>query len=53
MNITLDTIINDDPTLKFYLREAVLDLKLIDHQVSVMGAALMIAIDRWINTNYQ
>ena len=50
--ISLNTIINDDPTLKFFLREARLDLSFIDHQVNLMGAALLVALDKWIDHNF-
>jgi hypothetical protein len=50
--ISLDTIINDDPTLKFLLREARFDIKLLDHQISLCGSAIKIAISKWIDKNY-
>lgn len=50
----LDVVINSDPTLRFFLREAKLDIKSgnFDHQVNVMGTAIMIAINKNLHNKY-
>lgn len=50
--VSLDTIINNDPTLKFFLRDSKIDYALLDHQVNVKCAAISIAIDKFLDINY-
>jgi hypothetical protein len=49
--VSLDAIINNDPTLKFFLRDTKIDYELLDHQVNVKSIAILIAIDKFVDIN--
>jgi len=51
--IPFDSVVNADPTLKFLIRDAQFDFENLDHQMRVRGAAIVIAINKWINLNYK
>lgn len=48
MNDRFENIVQSDPTLRFFLRETTLEYDLLDHQVDVKCAAIMIAINKFI-----
>lgn len=50
--ISFDDIVNSDPTLKYLIRDSEFDFENLEHQMRVRGAAILIAIDRWIVANY-
>ena len=52
-DITLDNVIDSDPTLRYFIREAHFDFDLLEHQMTVRCAALKIAIARWIDIKYR
>lgn len=47
--LTLSQIIDRDPTLRFLLREATIDPKIIDYQIEVKIAAYRVALGYWLN----
>ena len=51
-HISFENVVEADPTLKFFLREATMDFDKLEHQANVMGGALLIAINKWIDLNY-
>lgn len=51
--ISFDTIVDNDPTLKYLIKDSCFDFDNLDHQVRVRGAAIVMAIGKWINTNYK
>ena len=51
-NITLDNVIDSDPTLRYLIRDAVFDFENLEWQVRLRCAALNIAISKWINLKY-
>lgn len=50
--IEFETVVQADPTLKFFLREATLDFDKLEHQINVMGSCVVIAISKWIDLKY-
>jgi len=52
-NLTLDNVIDSDPTLRFLIREANFDFENLEWQMRVRCAALNIAITKWINLKYR
>jgi len=50
--IPFDTIVDSDPTLRFLIRESEFSFELLEHQARVRGAAIVLAIGKWIDTNY-
>jgi NADH:ubiquinone oxidoreductase subunit F (NADH-binding) len=52
-HIKFEDVVNADPTLRFFLREAPMDFDLLEHQAQIMGAALMIVINKWLDLNYK
>jgi len=50
--IPFEYVVQTDPTLNFFLREAKLDFDLLEHQTSIMASCVVIAINRWIDLNY-
>jgi hypothetical protein len=51
-NLTLDNVINSDPTLRYFIKEATFDFENLEWQMSVSCAALKIAMAKWINLKY-
>lgn len=51
-HIEFEEIVQADPTLKYLLRDAQMSYDLLEHQMNVRGAAIQIAIMKWLNTNY-
>jgi len=50
--ITLDDVIQADPTLRFFLREAEYDYDRLDWQLEIKSAAILIAITKWLDLKY-
>lgn len=50
--VPIDTIINNDPTLKAFLRDNEFSTENFDYQVDIMCAAIKIALDKWLDINY-
>jgi len=50
--ISFDSIVDSDPTLKFLIRDSKFDFDLLEHQTRVRGAAIVLAIGKWIDSNY-
>lgn len=51
--IKFEDVVQQDPTLRFFLREAKLDFDKIEHQTKIMGSCVVIAIARWIDLKYK
>ncbi len=51
--ITFENVVQADPTLRFFLREAEYDYDRLDWQIQVKGAALVLAIDKWLDLKYR
>jgi hypothetical protein len=51
-NLTLDNVIDSDPTLRYFIREAHFDFENLEWQMNVRCAALKLAIVKWINLKY-
>jgi len=51
--ISLESVIEADPTLRFFLREAKLDFDKLEHQTKIMGSCVVIAINKWLDLNYK
>ena len=51
--IELEHVIEADPTLKFFLREAKLDFDKLEHQTAIMGSCVVIAINKWLDLKYR
>lgn len=49
---SFDCVVDSDPTLRLLIRDANFDFKNLEHQANVRGAAILIAIGKWINLNY-
>ena len=52
-HISFESVVETDPTLKFFLREATMDFDKLEHQANVMGSVIVIAISKWIDLNYE
>jgi hypothetical protein len=50
---SFDTVVEADPTLKYLIRDARFDFDNLEHQMRVRGAAILIAISKWIDINYE
>jgi len=50
--VPFESVVEADPTLKFLIRDSEFDFDLLEHQMRVRGAAIVIAIGKWIDTNY-
>jgi len=50
--ISFETVVEADPTLKFLIRDAEFDFDHLEHQINVRGAAIVLAIGKWIDINY-
>lgn len=51
--IEFENVVQADPTLKFFLREAKMDYDKIDHQTHIMGRCVVIAISKWLDLKYK
>lgn len=51
MNNLFEYIVQNDPTLKFLLREAEFDTENFDHQLDIKCSAILIAINKWLYSN--
>jgi len=51
--IEFENVVQADPTLKFFLREATMDFDKLEHQANVMGSVIVIAINKWIELKYR
>jgi hypothetical protein len=51
--ITLEYVIQADPTLRYFLRETELDYDKLDHQIMVRGAAIVVAIGDYLDLKYR
>jgi len=51
--IQFEDVVQGDPTLKFFLREATLDFDKLEHQANVMGSCVVIAISKWLDLKYK
>jgi hypothetical protein len=51
--IEFENVVQADPTLRFFLREATLDFDKLEHQTNLMGSAVVIAISKWIDQKYK
>jgi len=50
MNDNFENIVQSDPTLKYLMRDATFDFDLLEHQMRVREAAILIAISKWLET---
>ncbi len=50
--IPFDCIVDSDPTLRYLIRDSKFSFDLLEHQANVRGAAILLAIGKWIDTNY-
>ena len=50
--IQFEDVVQSDPTLKFFLRDATMDYDKLDHQTKVMGSVIVIAISKWLDLKY-
>ena len=50
--MSFEDVVNSDPTLKYLIRDSKFDLENLEHQVNIRGAAILIAINKWIDINY-
>lgn len=50
--VPFESVVESDPTLKFLIRDSRFDFDLLEHQARIRGAAIMIAISKWIDINY-
>ena len=50
--VPFESVVEADPTLKFLIRDSEFDFDLLEHQMRVRGAAIVIAIGKWIDSNY-
>ena len=48
-----EDVVQADPTLRFFLREAVLDYDKLEFQTKVVGNAIVLAINDYINLKYR
>ena len=51
--IELEHVIEADPTLKFFLRDAKMDYDKLEHQANVMSSCIVIAINKWLDLKYR
>lgn len=51
-HILFEDVVQSDPTLKFILRDSVLDYDNLEHQMNIRGAATIIAIRKWLDKKY-
>jgi hypothetical protein len=50
--IRFEDVVQGDPTLKYLMRDAVLDFDNLEHQVNLRANAVLIAINRWLDLKY-
>lgn len=51
--IEFEDVVQADPTLKFFLREATLDFNKLEHQTNLVGSAIVIAINNYLEKKYK
>ena len=51
--ISFESVVQADLTLKFLIRDSQFDFDLLEHQVNIRGAAVVLAISKWIDINYR
>jgi len=51
--IQIEDVIQADPTLKFFLRDAHLDFDKLEHQINIMGSCIAIAIRKYLDLKYK
>ena len=51
--IEFENVVQQDPTLRFFLREATMDFDKLEHQANVMGSVIVIAISKWLDLKYK
>lgn len=51
--IQYEDVVQQDPTLKYFMRDAVLDFDKLEHQVDVIAASVVIAINKWLELKYR
>ena len=51
--ISINNVIQADPTLKFFLRETTLDFDKLEHQVNIMCSCVVIAINKYLDVKYK
>ena len=52
-HIPFESVVQSDPTLKYLIRDAEFDFDLLEHQMNIRGAAIVLAIGKWIDLNYK
>jgi len=52
-HISFEAVVEADPTLKFLIRDSEFDFDLLEHQARIRGAAIVIAISKWIDIKYK
>lgn len=53
MTVQFEDVVQADPTLRFFLREATLDPDKLEHQTDLIGSAINIAVSKWIDLKYK
>ena len=51
--VSFETVVQADPTLKYLIRDSEFDFDLLEHQARIRGAAVLIAINKWLDLNYK
>jgi len=51
--IEFEDVVQADPTLKYLMRDAVLDSDRFEHQIRLRGSAIVIAISRYLDLKYK
>lgn len=51
--IQFEDVVQRDPTLKYLMRDAVLDFDNLEHQIGLRASAVLIAINRWLELKYR
>jgi len=51
--IEFEDVVQADPTLKFFLRDATLDFNKLEHQTNLMCSCVLIAINKWLDLKYR
>jgi len=51
--IGFENVVEADPTLKYFLREATMDYDKLDHQANVVSSVIVIAIRNWLDLKYR
>jgi hypothetical protein len=50
--ISFEDVVQQDPTLKFLIRDAEFDFENLEHQMNIRGAAIVLAISKWLELKY-